>query len=235
MNNTFKKFVVAALIVGLFVFPMAGRYGVVRAQDFYPPTLDPNLSADGLTLDYGLDTMVIVVDPNPAMQGIKIPLAPELKKALSDPAAASATFSFTFVAAGGTDFQGQVCTTFPENAKTAFNAAADIWASTIQSSVPITIQACWASLADPKILGYSGDAPLDYDFSGAPLANTIYKGALANALHGSDLDPTKFDMKITYNSNFTWYYGTDGNPPAGQYDLVMVATHEIAHGLNFSG
>jgi hypothetical protein len=42
-------------------------------------------------------------------------------------------------------------------------------------------------------------------------------------------------MHITYNSGFSWYYGTGGLPPAGTYDLVTVAAHEIAHGLNFSG
>jgi len=42
-------------------------------------------------------------------------------------------------------------------------------------------------------------------------------------------------MHITYNRNFSWYYGTDGNPPLSQYDLMTVVLHEICHGLNFSG
>jgi len=42
-------------------------------------------------------------------------------------------------------------------------------------------------------------------------------------------------MHITYNLGFSWYLGTDGNPPGGQYDLATVAAHEIGHGLNFSG
>ncbi len=234
MNKTFKKFIVALLIASLFVFPRAGVNGGVQAQDSFPPTLEPYLSADGLTLYNGVAPLVVVVDPNPAMQGIKIP-APEVDKALADPAAASATFSFTYVAAGNQDPWGQACTTFPEDAKTAFNAAAAIWASRLQSSVPITIQACWASLSDPNTLGYSGGQPLHGNFSGAPKTNTWYEGALANALYGNDLKLAAFDMNITYNSNFTWYYGTDSNTPAGQYDLVTVAAHEIAHGLNFSG
>jgi len=234
MNKTFNKFIVALLIASLFVFPMAGVNGGVQAQDFYPPTLEPSLSADGLTLQNGVPTMVVMVDPNPAMQGIKIP-APEVDKALSNPAAANATFSITYVAAGGTDPWGKVCQDFPAAAKTAFDAAAAIWASTLQSSVPITISACWSNLGSSSILGYSGGADSYRDFTGAPKPNTWYESSLANALHGSDLDATKFDDYITYNSNFTWYYGTDGLPPAGTYDLVTVAAHEIAHGLNFSG
>lgn len=73
------------------------------------------------------------------------------------------------------------------------------------------------------------------NFSGAPLANTFYGASLANSLNGSDLASEEFDMLITYNQNFTWYYGTDGNTPSGQYDLMTVVLHEIAHGLNFSG
>ena len=42
-------------------------------------------------------------------------------------------------------------------------------------------------------------------------------------------------MYITYNNGFNWYYGTDGNPGASQFDLVTVVLHEICHGLNFTG
>ena len=42
-------------------------------------------------------------------------------------------------------------------------------------------------------------------------------------------------MHITYNLNFSWYYGTDGNPPPAQHDLMTVVLHEIGHGLNFAG
>ena len=115
------------------------------------------------------------------------------------------------------------------------NAAAAIWANTIRSSVPITIFACWSDFGSQDVLGYSGGQPLHRNFNGAPLPNVWYQGALANAISGSDLDPSHYDDHITYNSRFTWYYGTDGKPPAGTYDLVSVAAHEIAHGLNFSG
>lgn len=41
-------------------------------------------------------------------------------------------------------------------------------------------------------------------------------------------------MYITFNTNFSWYYGLNGNPPSNQVDLVTVALHEIGHGLNFA-
>ena len=234
------KILCGVMLVGLVFSALgAGNVPAARAQEVvtntptpeatYPPVLEPTLSTDGLTAYIAVPVLVVVDDPNPAMQGIKIPDA----KIGATADTASATFEFTYVAAGGADHWGEPCAAFPESAKTAFNAAAAIWASEIQSAVPITIRACWASLS-PGILGYSGGMGT-WNFSGAPLANTWYRFPLANSLAGSDLDPAGFDMHITYNSNFTWYYGMDSNPPAGMHDFVTVAAHEIAHGLNFSG
>ena len=235
MYKTLKVSILVLWVASLCVFPSAGSIGAVQARAFQLPSLVPSLSADGLTLYNAVPPHVMLVDHDPAMQGIKIPTAPALQRALADSAAATATFTITYIAAGGSDPWEQACIAFPENAKTAFNAAAAIWANTIRSSVPITIQACWANLGDGSTLGYSGAQPISHDFTGAPQAGTWYQGALANALHGSDLDPANFDMNITYNSEFTWYYGTDSNPTAGTYDLVTVAAHEMGHGLNFSG
>jgi len=204
--------------------------------NFYPTYVEQSyLSDDQLAVYNAVPPLVIVVDPDPSKQGVRVPQSPEVAAAIQDSSNASATFSITFASAGQEDLWGATCQTFPEAAKTAFSAAAAIWANTIRSSVPITIFACWSDLGSPYVLGYSGGQPLRRNFSGAPLPNVWYEGSLANALHGSDLDPSSYDDYITYNSGFTWYFGTDGQPPAGTYDLVSVAAHEIAHGLNFSG
>ena len=240
-----RKILYGVMLLGVFLSAFGGvSLPAVRAQEggtgtptpeaTDSPVLKPSLSADGLTAYNAVPLLVIVDDPNPAMQGIKIPYA-DRSDAQTTSYASSATFEFTYVAAGATDLWGEPCMSFPESAKTAFNAAAAIWASNIQSTVPITIKACWASLSSGTTLGYSGGGQVHRNFSGAPLANTWYSSSLANSIAGSDLAPADFDMHITYNSNFAWYYGTDSNPPAGQHDLVTVAAHEIAHGLNFSG
>ena len=65
--------------------------------------------------------------------------------------------------------------------------------------------------------------------------------ALANALHGSDLDTQKDDVQATFNSAIgttcafpsVWYYGLDASPPGGQIDFVSVVVHELGHGLGF--
>jgi len=203
-------------------------------SDVTLPILAPQLSTDGLKLHNGVPPLVIFADPNPVMQGLHAS-GPTAAQALAAPAAATSTFTFTFLDSGQQDLWGQACGAFPEEAKTAFEAAAAIWAHTVKSAVPITVTACWATLNSSNVLGYSGGELSFRDFSGTQRSNTWYSKALANSLAGTELDPSSQDMYITYNSGFTWYYGTDGNPPAGLYDLVTVAAHEIAHGLNFYG
>jgi hypothetical protein len=233
---------IASLLVALgLIFSLLNFVGVstARAGGWIPPILAPVLSADGLSLANGVPLLVVTVDHNPAMQGIQVPRDPKIQAAIeaavADPRGVNAAFSITYKAAGTSDPWGATCSTFPAAAKTAFNAAAAIWTATIQSSVPITISACWSNLGDPDVLGYSGGAYSYKNFTGAPKTNVWYESSLANALHGSDLGPSYFDDYITYNSGFDWYYGTDGVVPAGKFDLVTVAAHEMAHGLNFSG
>jgi len=206
---------------------------MVAQGDLLPAPLEPQLSKDGKTLRYGTPLKAVIKDPSPPESPRRIP-APAWMKDLPEEAASS-NITITYVPNGGTDLWDEPCYTFPQAAKDVFEAAARIWENTLKSSVPITISACWADLGSSSTLGYSGGGNQYRNFSGAPRANTWYVESLANALNGSDLGPGDYDMHITYNQNFTWYYGTDGNTPATQMDLMTVVLHEICHGLNFSG
>ena len=201
-----------------------------------PQTIKPLLSADGKQLGAGaVRPVVVIADPNPSPSLIRIP-PPNFSKTngVNKLTAPTAQFSIDYVSAGGTDLWGEPCYTFPESAKAAYQAAANIWAETIQSAVPIRIKACWASFGG-STLGYAGGGNLYLDFPNAPKANTWYAEPLANALSSTDRSATSYDIHITFNGNFPWYHGTDGNTPAGQYDLVSVVLHEIGHGLNLAG
>ncbi|MDO9085086.1 MAG: hypothetical protein Q7U53_02660 [Anaerolineaceae bacterium] len=191
--------------------------------------LEPIYDQNGFIISEPIPRLVLVADENPTKQSVQIPLDQSI-----DLSVKGSSFEITYVDGGKTDAWGVECLSFPESAKTAFNYAASIWAATIESNVPITIKACWANLGSSNILGYSGSYSYK-NFPDAPLTNTWYSISLVNAIYGSDFAPGDSDIHITYNTNFTWYYGTDASPAPGTYDMVTVAAHEIAHGLNLSG
>lgn len=123
---------------------------------------------------------------------------------------------------------------FTPQAQAAFEFALDIWASHVDTRIPIRMDATWAPLAT-NVLGSAGPR-LFRDFPGAPEPGTWYAAALANELSGRDLDPTVSDMSATFNSSFPdWYFGLDGNVPTNQISFVSVVLHEIGHGLGFVG
>lgn len=125
---------------------------------------------------------------------------------------------------------------FTPQAQAAFQHAVDIWSSILTSTVPIHVTANWTPLG-PGILGSAGASTLYRDFPNAPQAGTWYNVALAEKLAGTDLNVTTDpDIIANFSSAIpNWYFGTDGNPPSGQFDLVTVVLHELGHGLTFVG
>jgi len=129
---------------------------------------------------------------------------------------------------------------FSSQAQTAFQYAVNIWASIISSSVPIRVEANWDSLG-PQVLGSASAATfISASDNTFPQQNTWYPIALAEKLMGSNHNqyspPDSADIKANFNSNFSqWYFGTDGNCPAGRFDFVTVVLHELCHGLGFQG
>lgn len=157
--------------------------------------------------------------------------APNLFKA--NAASGGATFEINFQNNCG----GNV---WPDEAKEAFEHAAQIWGTHLSSTVPISINATWRSLGE-NTLGSAGPTTL-FTLSGAGVfPNTFYTIAQTNALIGRDVkeDP---DVNVTHDINVNiscdrqnWYFGTDANTPPGEFDLVTVLLHELGHGIGFIG
>ena len=128
---------------------------------------------------------------------------------------------------------------FP-SAQAAFQYAVDVWSSQLNSSVPIKVVANWSSLggcgSGCTILGSAGPYTFYRDFPNAPQAGTFYPKALANSLAGYNINSGTEEIDASFNQDYaSWYFGTDGNVPAGKVDFASVVLHELGHGLGFSG
>ncbi|WP_200799941.1 T9SS type A sorting domain-containing protein [Hymenobacter daecheongensis] len=124
-------------------------------------------------------------------------------------------------------------TGFTPQARAAFQHAVEIWESVLVSPITIRVQATWTPLG-AGVLGSAGATAYYNDMSGATRSGVLYPVALAEKIAGQELNPTTApDINARFSSSFNWYYGLDGNVPAGQYDLVSVVLHELGHGLGF--
>jgi hypothetical protein len=168
--------------------------------------------------------------------------------ACSSSAFASATIIIVNVDGPGEGFNdptpaapvgGNPGTTLGQQRLFAFTFAANIWGSTLDSNVPIRIQAAFNPLA-PGVLGSAGATTVFRDFGGVPpfpgaeFPGTWYGSSLADKRAGTELNgtPNFPDINAQFSSNFNFYLGVDNNHGA-QNDLVAVLLHEFAHGLNF--
>ena len=139
---------------------------------------------------------------------------------------------------------GNPGTTLGQQRLNAFQFAANIWGATLTSNVTITVRANWISLpctATSAVLGQAGADSTWSNFPGAPFNNTLYGAALANALTGSDLDPSSAEINASFNislgnpgclDGIHFYLGLDNNH-GGDTDLVAVLLHELSHGFGF--
>ncbi|MDX2170823.1 MAG: hypothetical protein SF182_27385 [Deltaproteobacteria bacterium] len=126
----------------------------------------------------------------------------------------------------------------------AFQYAADIWGEHLISPFEIRISATFDPLtcnSNSVTLGTAGPVSVMENFSGAPRRDTFYPAALANILHGGDLDPNEDEIEAVFNSSFGttcpfpagWYYGLDASGFGDDSDFVTVVMHELGHGLGF--
>lgn len=135
----------------------------------------------------------------------------------------------------------------------AMEFVAQRWGEVLGSGVEINVQVSFNQLPCSQGSGVLAQAQANFlfeDFPGAPLPNTWYHGALAEALAGQNLsledapgNPDAPDLFIQFNSQIDqeclqtgtgFYYGFDDNLPTGRISFINVALHEMAHGLGFA-
>ena len=125
-------------------------------------------------------------------------------------------------------------TGFSADAITAFEFAMTIWENSIESTVPVTINAEFIDLPSDVT---ASTAPNGYfTISGVGVPNTLYPRALAEAIQGSEIGGSgSLDLTVSINDEINFYYGLDANPPVDQIDFVTLILHNLGHGLGFIG
>ncbi len=140
-------------------------------------------------------------------------------------------------------------TTWPVDAREAFDFAIDIWSTHLRSDVPIRVQAIWRNIeSEPGtvVLGNAGPTRI-VQWSDDDLVelNTWYTLAQLSAMTGlplreqiedSEGNTLQYDVVVNINCDFDdWYFGTDASVPDGRTDFITVVLHEIGHGIGFIG
>jgi hypothetical protein len=174
----------------------------------------------------------------------------------ASPAAGQATFQVLNGDAAGTGLNdttpvspvgGNTATTLGAQRMAALQYGLSLWASRINSSLPIRVQASFSTgstitcTATQAILAFTGPQEVFRDDPTFPQQGVWYAGALANELSGQ-VQTTMPEMTTTFSGKIgtsacpfpaSWYLGFDGAASGNQIDFVAVVNHEIAHGLGF--
>jgi len=129
-----------------------------------------------------------------------------------------------------------------------FQEAAKVWADILNSTVTITVNAKFENFGPDECvgnatqLGHAGPTSTQENF-GAGDANIAYAVALAESLSGTNQNfgdaeiDAAFNNRVDHDPNCMggggFYYGLDGNAPAGLSALFATVLHEMGHGLGF--
>ena len=117
---------------------------------------------------------------------------------------------------------------FPDAAKDAVRAAANIWDSYLLVDVPVVIEAIYEEFDED-------DDTLAYASVSARCDRYCYPNSLWNQRVGRDANLREPEFSIVISDRDDWYLGLDGNPPDDKIDLIDIAIHEIGHGLGITG
>jgi hypothetical protein len=106
---------------------------------------------------------------------------------------------------------------------------AGLWGAQLSGPVPVTVTITFSDfgVGNEKVIGQSLE-PAVYKNGGI-----YYPSALRNQKVGYDVNKQMADIRLEFNTHYSFYYGTDGNCPSGQIDYPSVLLHEMCHGLGF--
>lgn len=140
-----------------------------------------------------------------------------------------------------------------EQARIAYQYAADMWGGILESNQKIYVQASFAPLTCTATGGVLASAGATLVFTATlPSGPRAFGVALGDAMLGFNLTPYVYgsqyeqypDIVSRFNGAMgspgclegqSWYFGLDGKTPEGQVNFLNVVMHEIGHGLGVQG
>lgn len=142
---------------------------------------------------------------------------------------------------------GNPGTTLGEQRRAVLEAAANIWATWLDSPLPLRVEASFIDLGCTSgAAGVAGPSAMLRNFSNAPLLDTPYPAPLATALNGARFSGLEQEMHVYFNSRLEeegcfsfvpdgFWYGLDyyAAPAPRGYSFLDLALHEFGHGLGF--
>jgi hypothetical protein len=182
---------------------------------------------------------VCVLNPTDVNANLHVKPSREMQKKLQT--STTASFEVDYGVATGESCGDQ---TWPSDAIAAFDHAMEIWGLHLRSDVPIKVQAIWREIESDEGVTLGSAGPYNgivVQSGSAGESNTFYSLAQLTAMTGIAIreqleNPVEYDIGVNINCDFNdWYFGTDGNTPAGRIDFTTVVLHEIGHGIGFFG
>lgn len=138
------------------------------------------------------------------------------------------TLNLQATVAGSLTFQiAATGSTAEQDVANAFTAS--LWGKQLSGPVPVSVSITFADLGvgNENVIGQSWQ-PSVYKSGGI-----YYPSALRNQKVGYDINKQMSDIRMEFNTKYSFYYGTNGICPSGQIDYPSVLLHEMCHGLGF--
>ena len=118
--------------------------------------------------------------------------------------------------------------------RNAANYAAALWSELLTTDEPIhVLLLAEAEEEESSTLASAYPANVLLTAANSHLPEHYSPIVVVNRLYGLDFQSGSPDIIIRINTAQEFYYGTDGQCPHDQHDLVSVILHELGHGLGF--
>ena len=144
-------------------------------------------------------------------------------------------FSFNYLDSAGEGFNDPG---YGVAARSALEYAGALWGNYLSASYigeTIRVDTFFNPLGTTvSTLAQTSPANSSWNNAAMPIKNTIFVDALANHIVGKDLNASKSEIKVTFNTDKAFYFGTDFNSPSTEYNFLSIAMHEVGHGLGFT-